>query len=425
MWIYKHKLFHRDRPEDLHMVRRRTCPGVDGRKQRFSRFSAQKLSKFDETKVTQSSDDETTSLEDTSGDESEAVIASSLPKKKRVIGLESPASPAKRTRRLWHASEPVSVPDDNVFVDTSILTDPSPSPKDVFEPEMTLVKADAEADDDSSANKKNERLEMIEQAMIVSEVATKLEEYARKAMKGRGGSRTRRGVVGVVTPPWGSYQNFTASSRGLITYDDEYDDDDEYEGETTPGLVVDTDVSLNGQSSGVTKVEAELREPPVRDHGVVKRVSDEIRRRASFNFYHAEMIHACANLAEFFMSTAPNEEVDVCCNKILQLLSSSTKLAADFHMYRAALHPGTAGDVGPSSRPRFDHHHALALRRMLEGGAGRLDALREFKIFAVNLIYKLLGKNGTFDFQEPFADRDHVHLLRTAESWSKSVGSSA
>lgn len=31
-WIYRHPLFHRDRSFDLHLLRRRTCPGVDGRK---------------------------------------------------------------------------------------------------------------------------------------------------------------------------------------------------------------------------------------------------------------------------------------------------------------------------------------------------------------------------------------------------------
>ena len=32
--MYKHPLFHRDKPHDLHLLRRRTCPGVDGRKVR-------------------------------------------------------------------------------------------------------------------------------------------------------------------------------------------------------------------------------------------------------------------------------------------------------------------------------------------------------------------------------------------------------
>jgi len=33
-WVYRHPLFHRDRPDELHLVRRRTCQGVDGRKHR-------------------------------------------------------------------------------------------------------------------------------------------------------------------------------------------------------------------------------------------------------------------------------------------------------------------------------------------------------------------------------------------------------
>ncbi|KAL7553490.1 hypothetical protein ACHAWF_016767 [Thalassiosira exigua] len=31
-WVYHHPLFHRDRPQDMHRLRRRTCPGYDGRK---------------------------------------------------------------------------------------------------------------------------------------------------------------------------------------------------------------------------------------------------------------------------------------------------------------------------------------------------------------------------------------------------------
>lgn len=41
-WIYKHWQFHRDRPEDLHLLRRRTCLGVDGRKQRSDVGSLEK-----------------------------------------------------------------------------------------------------------------------------------------------------------------------------------------------------------------------------------------------------------------------------------------------------------------------------------------------------------------------------------------------
>eukprot|EP00555_Chaetoceros_dichaeta_P010134 CAMPEP_0198266982 /NCGR_PEP_ID=MMETSP1447-20131203/31004_1 /TAXON_ID=420782 /ORGANISM="Chaetoceros dichaeta, Strain CCMP1751" /LENGTH=597 /DNA_ID=CAMNT_0043957335 /DNA_START=21 /DNA_END=1814 /DNA_ORIENTATION=- len=33
-WVYRHPLFHRDKPGELYLLRRRTCPGVDGRKHR-------------------------------------------------------------------------------------------------------------------------------------------------------------------------------------------------------------------------------------------------------------------------------------------------------------------------------------------------------------------------------------------------------
>lgn len=33
-WVYHHPLFHRDKPEEMHKLRRRTCPGHDGRKTR-------------------------------------------------------------------------------------------------------------------------------------------------------------------------------------------------------------------------------------------------------------------------------------------------------------------------------------------------------------------------------------------------------
>lgn len=39
IWVYHHPLFHRDRPQDLGKLRRRTCPGFDGRKQKIARVA--------------------------------------------------------------------------------------------------------------------------------------------------------------------------------------------------------------------------------------------------------------------------------------------------------------------------------------------------------------------------------------------------
>lgn len=406
-------MFHRDRPEDLHLVRRRTCPGVDGRKQRFSRFSAQKLSRFPEDKGDSSDDD--SSLEDSSGDEREAL-------KKRAMEENHASSSSKRSRRsLWYPSS--NSGGEKVVLDTTVISNPNTSPTSVFDAHHSLFQKGDE--DDSSANKKSNRMEAIEQAMIVSEVATKLEEHVKKVLKGKGSSRARRS--GIVTPPFGSYQKFEMSSRDLITYDDEYETDGHDDDDAI--IVSDGDDSVASmyvyeETKTKDKTGPEDLVPPVQGEAEVKRICDEIRTRAQYNYHNSDMIYACAGVAEFFMSTPPSEDIQAVSKKVLELLGSSGRLASDFHFYRAALHPEGAGDI-PSFRQRFEQHHALALRRSLEAGASKFDALREFKIYCVNLIYKLLGKNGSFDIQQPFSTSDHANLLQTAEAWSKSIGTSA
>jgi len=410
VWIYKHKLFHRDRPEDLHQVRRRTCPGVDGRKQRFSRYSAQKISNSEKM---QSSDDEN-SLGSSSDEEGES--------KKRSMD-ESRGSDSKRSRRsLWYGGNSKTSNDEKVFVDTSVITSTT-SPTSVRESSASLFQKEID-DDDSSTNKKNNRMEAIEQAMIVSEVASKLEEHVKKALKGRGGSRTRRGNGGVVTPPYGSYQKFKMSSRDLITYDDEYkatypartcEPDEKSIASVT---VAEDDVSA---SSAIPK---QFITAPVEDVEMVKSICEEIRRHAQESFRNPDYSLACVNVAEFFMSTPPSEDVQNVSKKVLELLSSSSRLAADFHFYRAALNPSSANNGEPEASNLFEERHAMALRRSLQGIASKGDAVREFKIFCVNLIYKLLG-NMSYGVNEPFSPSVRSNLLHTAEAWSKSIGTCA
>lgn len=405
-------MFHRDHPEDLHLVRRRTCPGVDGRKQRFSRFSAQKLSRAEGD----SSDDDS-SLGDSSGDERDI-------QRKRALE-DNHGSNSKRARRsLWYSGNRPST--DKVVLDTSVISNSSTSPTSVFEAHQSLFqKID---DDESSANKKNNRMEAIEQAMIVSEVASKLEEHVKKALKGKSSSRARRGNAGIVTPPFGSYQKFEMNTRDLITYDDEYEHDEEEEdiclvvSDADDETVSESSSILNPEAFTEHKIPKDLLVAPVQGEEEVKRICNEIRKRAQLNFYNSDMIHACANVAEFFMSTPPSEDSQAVSKKVLDLLDSSGRLASDFHFYRAALHPDGASDMMPL---RFEQHHAEAFRRRLEAGASKLDSLREFKIYCVNLIYTLLGKNGSFDIQQPFSKTDQANLLQTAEAWSKSIGATA
>ncbi|CAJ1954516.1 unnamed protein product [Cylindrotheca closterium] len=414
VWIYKHKLFHRDRPEDLHMVRRRTCPGVDGRKQRFSRYSAQKISNSD--KAIQSSDDEH-SLGSSSDDENES--------KKRSMG-ESRGSESKRSRRsLWYGGGGNSkTSNEKKVVDATSVVKSTTSPTSVYEPSTSLFQNEID-DDDSSANKKTNRMEAVEQAMIVSEVASKLEEHLKKVMKGRGGTRSRKGNAGIVTPPNGSYQKFEMSSRGLITYDDEYKT-------TYPPTISETDeASIASVTVTEDDVSEQLAVPkqflvaPVEDVEKVKNICEEIRCCVDRSFGNSLTFQACASVAEFFMSTPPSEDVQCVSKKVLELLSTSSRLAADFHFYRAALNPCSANNDEPEASNLFEERHAVALQRSLEGAASQSDAVREFKIFCVNLIYKLLENMENYGVKEPFSPTVRSNLLHTAETWSKSVGNSA
>jgi hypothetical protein len=402
-------------------VRRRTCPGVDGRKQRFSRLSARRLSGgLEEVRDAASdlnSDTDDASLssaDDISADEepfleSRVMVATS--KRKGDIPLTSTAKRARITPISQEKAEKANAKTVDNTVSVIVNATPSPaSVKVLFHGEENDHQAGL--DDCSTEKMKSDRMEMMQQSLIVTEVGVKLEEYARRALKGKGLSRTRKGGSGIVTPPFGATSNFTMTSRDLITYDDEY----EYDERQTLGVVSDSDESVAGDDNA-RGMDKDMLVAPVSDGEKVKQIGDEILRRAQVN---PALIEACANVAAFFMCTAPNEDTDRISKKVLHLLASSPRLESDFYFYRTALNPTLFLDS--SSNGTFNAIHSRALRNSLSSGTGRIESLREFKVFAVNLIYKFLGKNGNMGIELPLEREDHAILLRTAEIWSKSVG---
>ena len=96
----------------------------------------------------------------------------------------------------------------------------------------------------------------------------------KKAMKKRGISRTRRGNSGIVTPPFGS--SFTMTSRDLITYDDEYNQ----EKSSSSDIVSDVDDSVaeeaRNANSPETDYDKDMLVAPVLDIATVKHISSEI-----------------------------------------------------------------------------------------------------------------------------------------------------
>ena len=378
MWIYKHKLFHRDRPEDLHLVRRRTCPGLDGRKQRFSRFSARQLSGGGS-----GSEDDESSIEAVVANEVSVSSEGSLKRDLDTSGRDFPEP--KRSRKVL-SSEPL-VEEKEVFVDTSMLN----------EAEMGVD----DEEDLSSQSEKDERIEAAEQSLIVSEVSKKLEQYAKRAAYGGSGSRSKRGGSGVVTPPFGSAYHF--SSTALLTYDDEYlgqSDDDRKDGLC---VITDSDsLAENHQSLISSVVTPEKCKAIVAVENVATAQSIVSRIMESRASDERDELVAPSSVLGFCVATSPFGDENL-CTKILQLLASCEELSTDFHTYRAALRP----DITPCPGN---------LHRIWSRESGRVEAIRDFKTFAVNVFTKFLEAPDN----NLIAD-DRVILERTAEAWVKSL----
>jgi hypothetical protein len=424
VWIYKHDLFNRARPEDLYMVRRRTCPGTDGRKQRFSRFSARKLSQPDGDN-SKSDDEDSLSIEAAS-----SILGDvSASRKRDLDASERSKTPAsKRSRRLWNAGYSDSKKD--VVVDTSMIQTVEDVP----------VEEEGQDEVSSLSAARTERVELAEQSIVVSEVAMKLDQYARKAL-GRS-SRSRRG--GVVTPPYGGSQHYFSSSTSLLTYDDEY----HYSSGEAPisrhhsvtslsGLVSDADDSTanseeeapslitNSISNTVTPTKPmEVSTPPVNDRTIVQTITGRILEGHSDQ--SRAWLVAPVTIAGFCMSTSPQQGEKDLCSKILQLISSCEHLASEFQLYRSALHPTANNGEAPS----FVFHYArenraVTVQQIWEREASRGDAVRHFKTFAVNCIHRVLGKSGHQGAIMPLSDDDKKVLERTADIWLKSAGALA
>jgi hypothetical protein len=414
VWIYKHSLFHRDRPEDLNMVRRRTCPGMDGRKQRFSRFSVGSLGQADGD---DNSDNEDSSLEATVDAYSSPVIPS---KKRDLISADKTLKPpsSKRFRQSSNADKETKT-ESKVVVDTSML-------EEVINETQPLV------GDKGSFSLLTNRAP-VNVNINVADVASKLEKCARKAMKERGLARSLRS--GVVTPPYGASNGFQNSSTALLTYDDEYETNGgilfEVDARTSPATI--GTIPVDGDESVFSDYERSSRfrkphtvsplkrgpkgRPPVSDASAVESILNRIMKNQTGQT-PSPFITPVA-VAGFCMSTSPLGDRQL-CSKILQLIASCSALASDFQLYRAALHPTNPKEVPSymfSPSPR--ESRAITVQQIWQREVSRGDAVRDFKTFAVNCMHQLLGKGNV----EALWSREETDMLEHAAGvWLKSAG---
>lgn len=426
-WVYKHDLFHRDRPEDLHLLRRRTCPGVDGRKNRFSSRTSEN---GEETFTNRSASSEESSLDSGfSSGEDDTEPKKHHSKKRRAVAS---VSNSKRSRRGLGGEDIVGEDD----VDLSL----GASRRFSVPGRLQNAPRNAEVDvQEDCAPGKAGRTEMMEQSLVVSQVAMKLEEYARKAKKAtlvRGG-RTRGGVV---TPPLG-----LAFDRGLLTYDDEFDSEEhspsgkrEASGSNSSfntAVITDGDDSLSSEDDPASAFEPNTASvsnspgsagsrttlfngPPITDLDTVKGVVDKIN--ASANQEKNEFASASAAVIAFCMTTAPTSSKDDLCSKVLHLISSTNKLASEFQQYRAALHPlECSRDMLPSLMfaASYGKNHGISVQQIWQRDVSRIDVVRDFKTFAVNYFREVLLRPSKLSFTE-----SEVSALRyAADVWLKSA----
>jgi len=399
MWVYKHDLFQREHPELLHMVRRRTCPGNDKRKQRLPRPPKESRS----TKVTEAdiSEGEDQGAEDVSAPAPE-------PTSQQPVVPENPAvtSSRKRTMTVSDFEKPrvtkrsTPEPSQVVAVDASVLRSLSTAPV-----------LSEESDDQASASTK---VDEAEQSAIVSDVASQLAKYARMAQKGTRG-RTRRSGSGMVTPP-----NFKTSTGNLLTYDDECVEDDARNCQRS-AEVRSTESSNSGSNDDSPLVKKNMLPDAVPfdvAQAIIKSVVDNTKEHPD-----RDSLVSSANVSSFCMAVTPAIAAgkDLLCRKILDLFLQSEALAQEFLNYRSALYPLQIDDIrsgfmGPGER----QNGGLSTQNVWERADRRSDALREFSVFAVNRIFKVME----FGRETGSLSRDSTILLeQTASVWQKSVWS--
>jgi hypothetical protein len=390
---------------------------LDGRKQRFSRFSAQKLSQTD-SPTGGVFPEEDSSVDDQSSSDDHALVLSPRKRDRASTDGARVVAGMKKFRKSWDskgepkADKASKLDCSDLVVDTSMIDQP-----------VSISDDQTGEDDRSSMASTDGRLDSVQHSLAVSEVAMKLDQYARKAVKG--GSRSRRD--GVVTPP---YRGMTRSSSQLLTYDDEFEHCEpcfERVHGTAPRRV--SDISTTSTSHSFDHMsDASLRNAitPLKPVTLVEpRTASSVALKLAQNVteHLRTQLTVPTKVAAFCVSTVPEEE-DELCNKILQLIASCEMLANEFQLYRAALHPTDCLVSTPTaiSPPRAAASvRSGAMHQIWSHAASRADAIRDFKIFAVNCLHRVLSQADSSLAESPLeADDTHLVLRETVQLWQQS-----
>jgi hypothetical protein len=378
-WVYKHPLFQFERPQDLHLLRRRTCPGVDGRKVRPDAehggqgYEPKSIFSLDAV-LSSKSAIAISPHESSDSDEGNtiAITATISKKRKKSSRKKSDASlssssedehPPKTTKTSFMVGNHLTVPD------KKLRTEPVHA--------LGLLRLVSPL-----AKSASSQLDMNEQSVLVSKVSKQLDEHAKKAaaIMGKHVMKTRTNDI---TPTYVS----STMRYNALTYDDEVEIFD-----STRGCVVeknyvsskDNDASDDGSENSATVVsfsdyevqEASTRiiSAPISDSNIIFEVRKKLRD------VNNNISHLTTAIAEFCMTTDPHDPF--LCEKAIQLMSNHAELAQEFCRYKIALSPNN-----------FDHSGFM---RALFSGQSK-ETVRGFKTFVLNSLKDLVRETKSWN----------------------------
>jgi len=449
-WVYRHPLFHRDRPNELHLLRRKTCPGVDGRKHKpdcdIDMLEAGALNNARHSSRVNSplSFDHSKSYKKTGGRASspashsyeDSIEGEFLADEDMVTsyGLESTGVSQKVKSDLAE--------------NYTVVIEPEPFQLPIpFKRPIANDYLDVKND-----SRKQRRIEEVEQSMVVTQVAQKLQDYAKKASSsrdenGRGRLGKKKGTSGRENKGAVQYTRMSDTMKYHgVTYDDECGEISETSSPVrkncgnsclttmsrTDGKVVspsdsendsiscntlvdiaDSKILSKSSDSSAVLFECKLADtlttsaaispikerlpPPVDDKILVASIMKKLATSKPCRLALSGPL--AAPLASFCMETAPQ-----CLSigpLIRGLLVNCRGLADEFGLYREALFP-----------------HLKKKRNiisLLDGSSSAVEKgiISEFKVFAVNHLLKLVSENLGLD------DSECAILNDCAEVWQK------
>jgi HSF-type DNA-binding len=321
MWVYKHDLFRRDHPEDLALLRRRTCPTIDGRRQPLSRPLLKKTTPSEANK-TKANDESIRKRRSPPQDFS----------RKFTPTLKRPSIDWTSSVSTEDSVEHASVP-----------------------PVNTVPLTESEDSDDQAFLESPSSLE--DQSMVVLKIASQLAQHARNSYIG---SR----ISGLVTPPFVSSRRCSDFSGTLLTYDDEHERSTGIFDHESP--IKQRNVSNENFSQMDCRYDTSMLTilSQSKAEAVVQRLLDAVPSQA-----HGSLSAAVKVACFCFMTLPSNSETNL-YDAIREMLLSCNELQREFQLYKFALWPVAVLSDSPLSKLA----HCESCK----------DAIRCFSVFAVN-----------------------------------------